>query len=323
MAAPPYELKYLNEPLPMLSRRTFLKSALIGGTAASIGLSVYDLQTDGYTADFILENVEVPIEGLPSAFSGYRIGFITDIHIGTWVPEMWLERALHAVKKMDVDLLLLGGDYILVHENSLWDSAGLIRNPRFSGITKSDVIPLIYTSFAECVREFTCRDGVLAVVGNHDHWNGFPQFLDILSNHPTIKLLINEEHSIIRGDQQLHIFGVDDYLTGLPSTPPQRQLANHVSKRIILSHNPDYIPAILERPEIDFSLALCGHTHGGQIVVPALGPIAAQVVDPRFISGMCRIGDRHIYTSRGLGVVGLPFRINCPAEVTVLTLVQG
>ena len=88
----------------------------------------------------------------------------------------------------------------------------------------------------------------------------------------------------------------------------------------ILKDNPDYIPAILDNPGAKFSLALCGHTHGGQIVLPALGPIAAQVVDRRFVSGMTQIGERQIYTSRGLGVVGLPFRLNCPPEVTILNL---
>jgi predicted MPP superfamily phosphohydrolase len=304
----------------MVSRRQFLKSALAGGAAAGIGVSLYDLQNDAYTSEFLVEQIPVPVPGLPPAFSDYRIGFITDVHIGTWVPESWLERALDAVGALGIDLLLLGGDYILVHESSLWDALGLIRNPSFAGLSKRAAIPRIYAAFAQCAARFQCPDGIVAVVGNHDHWNGYPEFLRIMAGFPQIKLLINEEHSITRGEQQLHIFGVDDYLTGLPSAPPPRDLKDGRAKRIVLSHNPDYLPAILKRPEIDFSLALCGHTHGGQIVLPALGPVAAQVVDQRFVSGMCEVANKQVYTSRGLGVVGLPFRINCPAEVTVFTL---
>lgn len=304
----------------MVSRRQFLKSALAGGAAAGIGLSLYDLQNDAYTSDFVVEQITVRVPGLPPAFSDYRIGFITDIHIGTWVPESWFERALDAVGKLGVNLLLLGGDYILVHESSLWDALGLIRNPSFAGLSKSAAIPKIYSAFAQCAMRFQCPDGILAVVGNHDRWNGYPEFLRVMQESPHVKLLINEEHSITRGEQQLHIFGVDDYLTGLPGIPPQRDLIDGRAKRVVLSHNPDYLPAILRRPEIDFSFALCGHTHGGQIVLPALGPVAAQVVDERFVSGMCHVGHRQVYTSRGLGVVGLPFRFNCPAEVTVFTL---
>jgi predicted MPP superfamily phosphohydrolase len=92
---------------------------------------------------------------------------------------------------------------------------------------------------------------------------------------------------------------------------------------LIVSHNPDYISALLNRPEPAFSFAVCGHTHGGQIVLPVMGPIAAQIVDRRFVSGMQHVNNRWVYTSRGLGVVGLPFRINCPAEVTVFTLTNA
>jgi len=304
----------------MLSRRQFLRSAVAGGAAAGISLSLYDLKNDLYTSSFTVEEVKLSLAGLPKAFTDYRIAFITDIHIGTWVPEEWLERALESVGKLGVDLLLLGGDYILVHESSLWDSAGLVRNPTFSGLDKRTAIPRIYSTFARCAARFSCPDGIFAVVGNHDHWNNFPEFLRVMQDFPQIRLLINSEHTIKRGEQELNIFGVDDYLTGIPVAPPVREFIDGRSKRIIISHNPDYLPAILKRPEIDFSLAVCGHTHGGQIVLPVLGPVAAQVVDQRFVSGMCQVDGKQIYTSRGLGVVGLPFRFNCPAEVTVFTL---
>lgn len=307
----------------MLSRRQFLKSAIVGSAAAGIAFSLYELQYDAYTADFIVEQITLKVPGLPPAFAGYQIGFITDIHIGSWVPEAWYERALATVANLGVDLLLLGGDYILVHETSLWDAAGLVRNPKFSGLPKAKAIPEIYTSFATYTDRFTCPDGILAVVGNHDHWNSFPEFLRVMRDFPRVKLLINEEHTIRRAEQELRIFGVDDYLTGLPTLPPQSPLEDQRAKRIILSHNPDYLPAILKRPEVEFSVALCGHTHGGQIVLPGLGPIAAQVVDTRFVSGICHVEDKQVYTSRGLGVVGLPFRANCPPEVSVFTLVPA
>jgi predicted MPP superfamily phosphohydrolase len=304
----------------MLTRRQFLKSTIVGSAGIGIGLSLYDLQYEAYTADFVVEQLSIKVAGLPPAFTGYRIGFITDIHIGSWVPEAWYERALTTLSEIGVDILLLGGDYILVHETSLWDAAGLVRNPKFSGLPKAKAIPEIYSSFATYTKRFTCPDGILAVVGNHDHWNSFPDFLQVMRDFPEAKLLINEEHTIHRAEQALHIFGVDDYLTGLPAAPPTRPLEDGRAKRIILSHNPDYLPAILKRPEVEFSVALCGHTHGGQIVLPVLGPVAAQVVDTRFVSGMCHVGEKQVYTSRGLGVVGLPFRVNCPAEVTVFTL---
>lgn len=304
----------------MISRRQFLKTAIAGGVATGVGLTVHDLKNDSYTSKFLLEELTVEIPGLPSSFQDYRIGFITDIHLSSWVPAEWFERALEAVQRARVDLLLFGGDYILVHEVSLWDTFGLIRDQSLSGLSKKEAIPKIYQRFAEIASRFEFPDGILSVVGNHDHWNSFSVFLDILKGFPRIKVLVNSSHSIHRAEEELEIFGVDDYLTGIPQLPNRRDLIDGKSKRIILSHNPDYIPAILDNPGAKFSLALCGHTHGGQIVLPALGPIAAQVVDRRFVSGMTQIGERQIYTSRGLGVVGLPFRLNCPPEVTILNL---
>ncbi len=304
----------------MISRRALLRSALLGGSAVGAGLLHRDLGGAGWTGDFITEQIDVRLPDLPPAFDGYRIGFITDLHLGVWVPNEWIHRAIDEVSRYDIDMLLLGGDYILVNEMNLWQECGLIRNETFAQLSKKEAIPRIYSAFGECFAGRRFRDGLYGVVGNHDHWNSFPTFQRIMRGYPDVRILINEEVVISRGEQSLCVFGVDDYLTGLPSAPPTRDIKPGVSSRLILSHNPDYIAALVARPEHPFSLALCGHTHGGQIVLPVLGPVAAQVVDRRFISGMHVVNHRHIYTSRGLGVVGLPFRINCPAEVTVFTL---
>jgi predicted MPP superfamily phosphohydrolase len=305
----------------MISRRQFLRTTLVTSATVGLGLVSYDLRNDAYTSDFRLEQVTFTIPGLPRAFEGYRIGFLTDLHLGTWVPEEWIERALATLHKSGIDLLLLGGDYILVNDSSIWDLIGACRNPTFANLDKPLASQRIYESFARCMTGFTCPDGVLAVVGNHDHWNMFPLFQKAMANHPTVRVLINEEVSIRRGTEELLIYGVDDYLTGIPQLPQKKELQDGVAKRIILSHNPDYLATLLTYPEHHFSLALCGHTHGGQVVIPGLGPIAAQVLDRRFVSGAHQPNrDSIVYTSRGLGVVGLPFRMNCPAEVTVGTL---
>lgn len=307
----------------MISRRAFLRSALVGGSAVGVGLAANDLRSDGPTSQFITENVTVKLADLPRAFDGYRIGFLTDLHIGIWVPEEWIHKALSVLSASDIDILILGGDYILVNESTLWQDCGIIRNERYATLSKPDAIPTIYSSFGKCFEGYHFRDGILAVVGNHDHWNSFPTFQRILKAFPDIHVLINDEVSISRGEQSLRFFGVDDYLTGLPTYPPELTEPRERSTRILVSHNPDYIPALLREPQHDFSLALCGHTHGGQIVLPVLGPVAAQVVDRRFVAGMQTIGDKMVYTSRGLGVVGLPFRVNCPPEITIFTLKRG
>jgi hypothetical protein len=306
----------------MISRRAFLSSAAIGGSLAATGLCGKSLAVSASTGDFIVEHRAISIPNLPKIFDGYKIGFITDLHLSVWVPEEWIVRAIDAVTTNDVDVLILGGDYILVNESSLWQNLDIVRDRRFAALSKRDAIPQIYSAVAECFRGRVFRDGIFGVVGNHDRWNSFPTFQSIFKQAPYLRILINEEVLITRGESSLRLFGVDDYLTGLPSTPPPLPQDDPDAVRIIVSHNPDYIATLLSEPQHKFSFAMCGHTHGGQIVLPVLGPIAAQVVDQRFIVGQRELEHSTVYTSRGLGVVGLPFRYNCPAEVTIFTLTR-
>jgi predicted MPP superfamily phosphohydrolase len=131
---------------------------------------------------------------------------------------------------------------------------------------------------------------------------------------------LNEEVSVTRENESLDILGVDDFLTGFPIKPPPRRgpIATHT--RILVSHNPDYVATLLKDDTHSFDIALCGHTHGGQVRIPGLTNTIIPVQDPRFLSGLTSLNGPYVYTSRGLGVVGLPFRFNCPPEITIIDL---
>lgn len=304
-----------------LTRREFLKTISLAGLGSVSDTGSLGVLQWGTEAALSLENLNLPIDGLPPAFDGYRIGFLTDIHLGIWMSEAMIRRAIEAVREQKVDLLILGGDYILVNETNVLESCGVISNPHFAGLEKRTATGLIYESFADILSTTQgFSDGILAVVGNHDRWNMFPTFLDQMRKTSSVRILINEEAVIQRGEQTLRFFGSDDYLTGIPTLPPVLPLSDKVSKRILITHNPDYVSATLSQAQSLYSLALCGHTHGGQIVLPALGPVAAQVLDRRFISGYNYVANTHIYTSRGIGYVGLPLRFNCNPEATIITL---
>ena len=280
---------------------------------------VHDLSPDGYTGTPRIEEHTIPIPQLPSAFHGYRIGFLTDLHLGIWVPQQWVTEALEALARRSVDILVLGGDYIYINETKAWQAAGLIRNSDYNELSRKEASQAIYQDMGRLISQASFPDGIIGVVGNHDHWNFYPLFLQTFKNFPSIKLLVNEEHTITRHDDHLHFFGVDDFLTGIPARPPERQRDNH-NARVLVSHNPDYVAALLEKEPRSFDLALCGHTHGGQVALPVVGGVLIQIRDNRFMSGLTNVGDSHVYTSRGLGVVGLPFRVNCPAEITICEL---
>jgi predicted MPP superfamily phosphohydrolase len=140
--------------------------------------------------------------------------------------------------------------------------------------------------------------------------------------HHGIRLLVNEHLTLSRDGAQLHIAGVNDAsytekadlaaaLNGVPDG----------SEVILLSH----APAIMRDPLAQrASLVLSGHTHGGQVVLPGIGPIyVPSRLGRRYSSGLFRIGRTQLFITRGLGEVVPPLRINCPPEMAVLTLRAG
>lgn len=304
----------------MISRRAFLAGAGLALGGVALASSYREMGLDASAGHIREELVTVRIPGLPRAFDGYTIGFFTDIHLGIWVPSEWVVAGLDRIRAHSPDLLVLGGDYILATENPLWPALGWVRNPRYAGMDVTDSIPYLFADAAELLAAYSPRDGVVAVIGNHERWNSIDLFWSAFRRHPGIRVLVNEEATIERGEQRLSVFGSDDFLTGLPSELPAAPQVPGVSCRVVVSHNPDYVSALLRQDDPAFSFAMCGHTHGGQICLPGVTKVAAPVNDRRFVSGMVDVRGKQVYTSRGLGVVGVPFRVNCPPEVTVFRL---
>ncbi len=306
----------------LISRRAFLQgSALLAGGAAFAAAHA-DMGIDSAAGRIVDETVRVTVPDLPKAFDGYRIAFFTDIHLGIWVPDEWVAWGLEKLRAHSPDLLVLGGDYILANDNPVWPMLGLIRNDSYAGMDSEDAVPLMFATAAKILSSYSPPDGIVAVVGNHERWNSIDLFYDAFRRYPAIRVLVNEELLVRRGSESLLFFGSDDYLTGLPAVPPAATIPG-VSARVLVTHNPDYVSEVLKRDAAHFSLALCGHTHGGQVRLPGLVSMAAPVRDTRFLSGLVQVDGRWVYTSRGLGVVGLPFRVNCPPEITTIELKSG
>lgn len=303
----------------MLSRRSFLRGGalLAGGVAVAAGYQ--DMGVDSSAGRIVSELVQVEIPGLPAAFDGYRIGFFTDIHLGIWVPDEWVAWGLDKLRAARPDILILGGDYILANDNPVWPMLGWIRNEAYAGMDSEDAVPRMFAAAAKVLASYSPPDGIVAVVGNHDRWNSYELFRESFGQYPSIRVLVNEQVEVRRTGASLLFHGVDDYLTGIPLPVPGATVSGE-SARVLVSHNPDYVSAVLSSGQADFQLALCGHTHGGQVCLPGVVALAAPVQDPRFLSGLVTVEDRSVYTSRGLGVVGLPFRVNCPPEVTLIEL---
>jgi uncharacterized protein len=303
----------------MISRREFLlqAAATTGISASSLGGSTYDV-----TEDLEITEVTIGIPEIAPEFVGYKFVFISDIHYGQTLSESMLEKTLSAVQRFRPDLLLLGGDYIYVPQAWFSKLDLFARNQKFVGLGPFQAASAIFYGLGRALRELSVPDGVVGVFGNHDRWYHTTACAEMF-RRMGFTLLVDQSHQVRREDASLEIFGSDDFLTGTPqklSTPPS-SLGNI---QILLAHNPDFIAYLIRTGSpLPFHLALCGHTHGGQIALPLLGPLHYNVYERALASGLTRIDNRYVYTSKGIGTVEIPVRILVKPEVVLCTLTHG
>ncbi|MBI9091290.1 MAG: CDP-archaeol synthase [Desulfobacterium sp.] len=228
---------------------------------------------------------------LPKAFDQYKILFMSDLHLDGL--DGLTERLIEIVKNQPVDLCLLGGDY---------------RMEMYGQFQQAN------EKLGELVQHIHARDGVFGILGNHDCIEIAPDLED--SN---ICMLINDAMVLERDGRHLAVCGVDDphYYQCHDLDKALREVPETAFK-ILLSHSPEIINS-LDHHDID--LCLSGHTHGGQICLPLIGPVFTHCPVPRrFVSGRWQHNNTCGYTSCGAGSSGIPVRYNCRPEVLVITL---
>lgn len=237
--------------------------------------------------------IAVSIRDLAPAFAGYRIALVTDFHHGPCVPFSWVEQLARRTAELTPDLVVLGGDFV---SHVRHDLDGLDR----------------------ALARFTAPDGVVAVLGNHDHWVGAEHVLATL-DRAGIPALVNRSRTIVRGAARLAIAGVDDFshgairldqaLAGIPGDVP----------RVLASHNPDLIEYLPGGARVD--LMLSGHTHNGQIHFPIVGPLTVpSQFGGKYLHGLKRHRETQVYVSAGVGTVSIPFRWGNPPELPIIRL---
>ena len=241
----------------------------------------------------VTEQVEVRVRNLGPAFDGYRIAFFSDLHLSPLVPVWWLERAVQAALALDADLIAMGGDF-------MDDDAHFI--PRL----------------ADILRPLRARDGVVGVLGNHDHYVGAHGVRTQLAKAGVLELF-NDSIALVRGGDRLQVGGVGDLENDVIDFARVFAGAAPEVPRVVLSHDPDVLAYWPDAVRLD--LMLSGHTHGGQAFLPVIGPpYVPSQFGFRYLGGKYREGPRQLYVSRGVGASGVPFRWRCPPELTHLVL---
>lgn len=286
------------KPAAGLSRRAFVTHAA-AGSAFFIGTGAAAYGAIFGRHDYIIEEVAIPIPGLPKSLDGFSIAQLSDIHIGLFVGERELNAAEELVRKARVDMVVMTGDLI---DSQARYAPELGRLARRLG-------PL-------------ARRGVVAIPGNHDYFSGIDATLSALREGGA-KVLRNSGMVVGDAGGGFALLGVDDVYAARinPGGGPSLELAMaSVPKdmpRVLLCHNPVYFPEAAG----EVALQLSGHTHGGQVNL-VVRP-ADLVLPYGYVAGHYEKNGSRLYINRGFGTAGPPARVQAPPEVTRVVLVAA
>ncbi len=288
-----------------MSRETIEASLLNHGGGSALRNRIWRLGADAFSAAVrgcglwargrrnarrIERNeVDVVVTGLPTAFDGFTILQLSDIHaeISDRHLHARLARALHGIR---ADLGLLTGDF-----------------------TPDSGDPSPLHILADALTNSTIELGWLATLGNHDR----AELVDA-AEAVGIRVLINETATVRRNADVMYLTGIDDVRTfGTAAGITALRSAPSDGFRIVIVHSAHCASMA---SALGFGLLLSGHTHGGQVCLPGGIPVLCDGVPRRLSKGLWRLGSMQGYTSRGIGTTMAPLRFNCPPEITLIRL---
>lgn len=272
-----------------ITRRQFLKRVCSVG---SLGLLAgYPLFVERYIVQTNVYRLSVP--NLPKAFSGFRIVQLSDLHYGSLVPAELINHVVDSANGLRPDVIVCTGDYV-------------------QKTTLTNEVDQVW----QILSKLNAPSGVFSVLGNHDHW------VDTARSDYWLKKtrqdLRHKVFPIQRQGQTLWMAGAGDLyedhkdLDGLLGQIPDADC------RIVLAHNPDTADTPYTK-RIDLMIA--GHTHGGQVCLPFVGPPVLPVQNKDYSSGLKNsLRGGKVFISKGIGWAICPVRFNCFPEIVVLEL---
>jgi len=273
-----------------ITRRAALRISALGAIFAA----PYGYGATRGRCGLIVEHSVCPLLPEHSKLNGLRISVMSDFHFDETLDGDLIDAAVSLSNAQDPDIVLLPGDFVS-HD------------------------PVASRQLARHLKKLRARLGIFASTGNHDHWAGVLTITDAL-RAAGVETLRNESRILKYGDQDFAVTGLDSVWGGHPDPlEATKHLADDVP-RILSMHEPDYFdvwPGITRQRPI---LQVSGHTHGGQVCAPFIGPLILPDWGKKYSAGAYGKAGAQLYVTRGIGTIGPPARFFCRPEVSMITL---
>ena len=305
-----YKLSGTTKEFTFPQRRRFLSVLAMGIAAVPFSALLYGMYWGKY--NFKVLKYDLEFDDLPSAFDGYRITQISDVHSGSFDNREKIEYAINLINQQKSDLLLFTGD--------------MVNNKA------EEMYP-----WKELFSTLKAKDGKFSILGNHDYgdyvdWDTEEAKADNLEELKKLQadigfdLLLNESRYLQKGNDRLALIGVENWgKGGFKKAGDLKKAASKIAKddfKILMSHDPSHWEEQVINDDYHYHLTLSGHTHGMQFGIEIPGWIKWSPVKWRYKywAGIYQELGQYINVNRGFGFLGYPGRVGIWPEITVITL---
>jgi len=278
-----------------ISRRKFLKLAAATATVA-LGVDA----TVWAPNQLSVVRKDIALRRWPARLEGFTIALLSDFHFDPYFSVHPIEACISIVNGLSPDLIVLTGDFVSIPQ---------FGNDKEKAASAAEPC-------ADLLRQMQAKHGLWAVMGNHDYYTN-PRVVTNALQARGIKVLANQSSPIEQEGARFWLAGLNDVVSGTADMDETLHSVPESEATILLAHEPDCADDVA-RYRVD--LQLSGHSHGGQVRLPLVPPLFLPKLGRKYVWGLYRVGPLTLYTNAGIGTVVLPIRLNCPPEITVLTL---
>jgi len=285
---------------------SFTRRRLLQGSALAAGAAALAIAEEGSILEPNypkLKRIEVSLPRLPEAFEGFTIAQLSDFHYDEFFTIVPIRAAVEMTNVLNADLIALTGDFVTTSflKDYLHNAAEAANQAE---------------PCAKVLQTLRSRIATVAIMGNHDAASDPVRISRTLESHG-ITVLLNQALPVERDGARIWLAGLDSMMEGKPEIERTLHPIPKSEAVVLLMHEPDFADVAAKHP---VDLQLSGHSHGGQIWIPGIGAPWLPDFGQKYPRGMYRIGGLPLYTNIGLGTIRVPVRLNCPPEVTLITL---